>query len=166
MIKTAHTKLQFPRHDLEALRTLGNGSYGNVFLAKASEIVEGEGTSIVVVQSLTSKDEEVKKEFMKTMEKLSLKHKNIGKLLGVCQEEDPMYLISEYPEQVNHTVSMYQKSQPSHNTPPPTPPIPLLTHIPHLPISPTSPHISPTHLPTHQCEFYFTLGRLVQVGFF
>ena len=124
VIKTAHTKLQFPRHDLEALRTLGNGSCGNVFLAKASEIVEGEGTSIVVVQSLTSKDEEVKKEFMKTMEKLSLKHKNIGKLLGVCQEEDPMYLISEYPEQVNHTVSMYQKSQPSHN-PPPHPPPPI-----------------------------------------
>jgi hypothetical protein len=32
---------------------------------------------------------------------LSLKHENIAKLLGVCQEEDPMYLISEYPEQVS-----------------------------------------------------------------
>ena len=94
-------KLQFPRQNLEALRTLGSSTYGNVFLAKATDIVEGEGSSIVVVQSLTTKDEKVKKEFMKTMEMLSLKHENIAKLLGQCEEEEPMYVISEYPEQVS-----------------------------------------------------------------
>ena len=93
----------YPRADLEALRTLGSGTYGNVFLAKASEIVEGESSSIVVVQSLTSNDEAVRRDFMKRMEMLSLKHENIAKLLGVCQEEEPMYLISEYPEQVINT---------------------------------------------------------------
>ena len=101
VVKAPDSKLQFPRQDLEALRTLGSGSYGNVFLAKASEIVEGESTSIVVVQSLTSKDDDVKKDFMKKMEMLSLSHENIAKLLGVCREEEPLYLISEYPEQVN-----------------------------------------------------------------
>ena len=100
VVKTPDSKLHFSRQDLEALRTLGNGSYGNVFLAKASEIVEGESSSVVVVQSLTSKDDEVKKDFMKKMEMLALKHENIAKLLGICREDDPMYLISEYPEQV------------------------------------------------------------------
>ena len=92
---------EYPRENLETLRTLGSGTYGNVFLAKASEISEGESSSIVVVQSLTSEDEVVKKDFVKRMEMLSLKHENIAKLLGVCREEDPMYLISEYPEQVS-----------------------------------------------------------------
>ena len=91
----------YPREKLEALRTLGSGTYGNVFLAKASELSEGESSSIVVVQSLTSGEQAVKKDFMRRMEMLSLKHENIAKLLGVCQEEDPMYLISEYPEQVS-----------------------------------------------------------------
>lgn len=92
---------QFSRADFETIRTLGSGTYGNVFLAKGSEIVEGESSSIVVVQSLTATDEAAKKDFMRKMEMLSLKHENIAKLLGVCQEEEPMYLISEYPEQVS-----------------------------------------------------------------
>ena len=92
---------EYPRGNLETLRTLGNGTYGNVFLAKAADITEGESSSIVVVQSLTSNDEAVKKDFMRRMEMLSLKHENIAKLLGVCREEDPMYAISEYPEQVS-----------------------------------------------------------------
>ena len=91
----------YPRENLETLRRLGNGTYGNVFLAKASEISEGEGVSVVVVQSLTSDDEVVKKDFLKRMEMLSLKHENIAKLLGVCRDDGPMYLISEYPEQVS-----------------------------------------------------------------
>lgn len=112
VVKTPDTKLHFPRQDLEALRTLGSGSYGNVFLAKASEIVEGESSSIVVVQSLTTKDEDVKKEFMNIMEMLSLKHENIAKVLGVCREEDPMYLISEYPEQGDLKTVMRDSSSP------------------------------------------------------
>ena len=92
---------EYPRENLEALRTLGNGTYGNVFLAKASEISEGESSSVVVVQSLASDDEAVKNDFMRIMSMLSLKHENIAKLLGVCRDEDPMYLISEYPEQVS-----------------------------------------------------------------
>ena len=94
---------KYPRENLETLRTLGCGTYGAVFLAKASKISEDESSSIVVVQSLTSGDEAVKTDFMRRMEMLSLKHENIAKLLGVCDEEDPMYLISEYPEQVSDT---------------------------------------------------------------
>ena len=92
---------QFPRENLETLRTLGSGTYGPVFLANALKISECENSSIVVVQSLTSENEAVKADFMRRMELLSLKHENIAMLLGVCQEEDPMYLISEYPEQVS-----------------------------------------------------------------
>ncbi|XP_028395925.1 inactive tyrosine-protein kinase 7-like isoform X2 [Dendronephthya gigantea] len=102
----------YPRENLETLRTLGTGTYGLVFLAKASEISEGEGSSIVVVQSLTSDDEVVKKDFMRRMEMLSLKHENIAKLLGVCQDEGPMYLISEYPEQGDLKTVMRDSSTP------------------------------------------------------
>lgn len=92
---------EYPRESLETLRTLGSGTYGIVFLAKASEITEGENSSIVVVQSLTSEEDSVKKEFMRKMQMLSLKHEHIAKMLGVCREEEPMYLISEYLEQVS-----------------------------------------------------------------
>ena len=96
---------EYPRENLETLRTLGNGTYGNVFLAKAADINESESSSIVVVQSLTSTDEAAKKDFLRRMEMLSLQHENIAKLLGVCREEDPMYAISEYPEQVSKTIT-------------------------------------------------------------
>ena len=76
-----------------------------MFLAKAADINESESSSIVVVQSLTSTDEAAKKDFLRRMEMLSLQHENIAKLLGVCREEDPMYAISEYPEQVSKTIT-------------------------------------------------------------
>ena len=107
---------KYPRENLETLRTLGSGTYGAVFLAKASKISEDEGSSIVVVQSLTSGDEAVKTDFMRRMEMLSLKHENIAKLLGVCDEEDPMYLISEYPEQGDLKTVMRDSSSPLNAT--------------------------------------------------
>ena len=98
-----YDKMEFPRHDLEALRTLGNGAYGRAFLARASGIRDGENETVVVVKALMSKDDMVREEFSKEMEALtSIQHRNVVTLLGICKD-DPSYLIFESLEKV-HTV--------------------------------------------------------------
>ncbi|KAL9952198.1 hypothetical protein ACROYT_G039413 [Oculina patagonica] len=54
----SYDKMEFPRHDLEALRSLGNGAYGRAFLARASGIRDGEKETMVVVKALVSNDDQ------------------------------------------------------------------------------------------------------------
>ncbi|PFX20561.1 Inactive tyrosine-protein kinase 7 [Stylophora pistillata] len=92
----SYDKMEFPRHDLEALRSLGNGAYGRAFLARASGIRDGEKETMVVVKALVSNDDQVREDFSKEMEALcSLQHSNVVTLLGVCKEEEPFYMIFE-----------------------------------------------------------------------
>ena len=96
-----YDKMDFPRHDIEALRTLGNGSYGRVFLARASGIQDGERETMVLVKALMSKDDIVREDFNKEMEMLStMENSNVVTLLGVCKGEDPFYMIFESTEKV------------------------------------------------------------------
>jgi len=88
--------MEFPRHDLEALRTLGNGSYGRAFLARASGIKDGERETMVVVKSLMSKDDIQKEDFWRELNALiNMDNPHVVALLGVCREMDPIYMIFE-----------------------------------------------------------------------
>ena len=96
-----YDKMEFPRHDLDVLRSLGNGAYGRAFLARASGIRDGEKETMVVVKSLGSSDDQVREEFNKEMEALcGLLHDNVVVLLGVCKDEEPFYMIFESMEKV------------------------------------------------------------------
>ena len=100
----SYDKMEFPRHDIEALRTLGNGSYGRAFLARASGIRDGEKETMVVVKALKSMDDIIREEFNKEMEMLTtLQQSNVVTLLGVCKEDEPFYMIFESTEKVRRT---------------------------------------------------------------
>ena len=97
----SYDKMEFPRHDLEALRSLGNGGYGRSFLARASGIRDGEKETMVVVKALASSDDQVREEFTKEMDALcGLQHDSVVALLGMCREEEPIYMIFESAEKV------------------------------------------------------------------
>ena len=97
----SYDNMEFPRHDLEALRSLGNGAYGRAFLARASGIRDGERETMVVVKALVSNDDQVREDFNKDVDALcNLHHENVVTLLGVCKEEEPFYMIFESLEKV------------------------------------------------------------------
>ncbi|KAK3732021.1 hypothetical protein QZH41_006881 [Actinostola sp. cb2023] len=99
---TNYNKMEFPRHDLEALRTLGNGSYGRAFLARASGIKDGERETMVVVKSLMSKDDIQKEDFLRELNSLiNMDNPHVVALLGVCRDMDPLYMIFESLEKEN-----------------------------------------------------------------
>uniref|UniRef100_A0A3B1IRW7 Inactive tyrosine-protein kinase 7 n=1 Tax=Astyanax mexicanus TaxID=7994 RepID=A0A3B1IRW7_ASTMX len=90
-------KLHFPRADMQNITTLGKGEFGEVFLAKARGIEEGEEETVVLVKSLQSRDELSQTEFKRQAEMFSkLSHPNIVRLLGLCRDTDPHYIILEY----------------------------------------------------------------------
>jgi len=80
----------------------GKGHYGDVFLAKAHGICDGEIETLVVVKSLLTRDEQYVGEFRREVDMLSkLSHTNIVRLLGICREMEPQFLITEYSEWVS-----------------------------------------------------------------
>ncbi|XP_048732970.1 inactive tyrosine-protein kinase 7-like [Ostrea edulis] len=90
-------RLIFPRQNLSSIGMLGNGIFGDVFLAKARDIRDVEPETLVVVKSLLMKDEHLFFEFRQEMEMYSkLDHPFIVKLLGVCREVEPHFMIMEY----------------------------------------------------------------------
>ncbi|XP_015753854.1 PREDICTED: inactive tyrosine-protein kinase 7-like [Acropora digitifera] len=92
----SYDSMEFPRHDLETIRSLGNGVYGRASLARASGIRDGEKETMVIVKSLSSGDDQVREEFNKEMEALvGLHHENVVGLLGVCKEVEPVLMIFE-----------------------------------------------------------------------
>ncbi|XP_077999317.1 inactive tyrosine-protein kinase 7-like isoform X2 [Glandiceps talaboti] len=95
----SYDRLQFPRHDLQTITMLGRGEFGEVFLAKAIGIRDGEQETVVVVKALMTKDEDLQVEFKRELDMLSkLQHDHVVKLLGMCKEADPQYMITEYLE--------------------------------------------------------------------
>ncbi|XP_060797480.1 inactive tyrosine-protein kinase 7a isoform X1 [Neoarius graeffei] len=91
-------KLQFPRASLTAITTLGKGEFGEVLLAKVKTSEDEEETA-VLVKSLQAKDEQVQSDFRKECEMFAkLSHQNITRLLGVCREAEPYYMILEYTD--------------------------------------------------------------------
>ncbi|XP_067092530.1 inactive tyrosine-protein kinase 7 [Osmerus mordax] len=92
-------KLHFPRGNLLTLTTLGRGRFGEVLLAKARGLEETEEETVVLVKSLQSRDLPAQLEFQRQADMFSkLHHTNLARLLGLCRETEPHYMIMEYPD--------------------------------------------------------------------
>lgn len=75
-------------------------------MAKARDIRDVEPETLVVVKSLLMKDEHLFFEFRQEMEMYSkLDHPFIVKLLGVCRDLEPHFMIMEYCDWVRKILS-------------------------------------------------------------
>ncbi|XP_054885612.1 inactive tyrosine-protein kinase 7 [Poeciliopsis prolifica] len=93
----ASDKLHFPRANLQTITTLGKGEFGEVLLSKAKGIEESEVEAVVLVKSLQSRDEQLQSNFRREAEMFAkLNHPNVVRLLGLCRETEPHYMILEY----------------------------------------------------------------------
>ncbi|GAB1301123.1 Inactive tyrosine-protein kinase 7 [Apodemus speciosus] len=94
-------KMHFPRASLQPITTLGKSEFGEVFLAKAQGIEEGVAETLVLVKSLQSKDEQQQLDFRREFEMFGkLSHANVVRLLGLCREAEPHYMVLEYVDLV------------------------------------------------------------------
>lgn len=83
--------------------------FGEVFLAKARGIEEGEEQTVVLVKSLLSKDELSQAEFRRQVDMFSkLNHNNIVRLLGLCEDTEPHYMILEYIDLVKKKIKKFE----------------------------------------------------------
>uniref|UniRef100_A0A673IL54 Inactive tyrosine-protein kinase 7-like n=1 Tax=Sinocyclocheilus rhinocerous TaxID=307959 RepID=A0A673IL54_9TELE len=101
-------KLHFPRAHLQTITSLGRGVFGEVFLAKARAIEEAEPETLVLVKSLESREETHRTEFRRELEMFSkLNHAHVVRLLGICRETQPHYMILEYVDLVLNTFKSF-----------------------------------------------------------
>ncbi|XP_030051559.1 inactive tyrosine-protein kinase 7 isoform X2 [Microcaecilia unicolor] len=90
-------KMHLPRANLQKITMLGKSDFGDVFLAKAKGIQDGETETVVLVKSLQTKDEQLQLNFRREFEMFAkLNHINVVRLLGLCREVEPHYMILEY----------------------------------------------------------------------
>ncbi|RUS88815.1 hypothetical protein EGW08_003445 [Elysia chlorotica] len=90
-------RFHFPRQDLQTLGIIGKGQFGDVFLAKARAIRPMEGETLVVIKSLLNNSEAATAEFYAEMEMYGkLEHPNVARLLGVCRDMEPVFMVTEY----------------------------------------------------------------------
>lgn len=96
--KSSYDKLAVSRASLRELKPLGRGEFGDVFSTKYQP--DGEKEHLVMVKSLTNtKDELVLQDFKRHLDLLhKLSHENVVKLIGLCREEEPDYMILEYTD--------------------------------------------------------------------
>ncbi|XP_051978070.1 inactive tyrosine-protein kinase 7-like [Xyrauchen texanus] len=95
---SSHDKLQFLRNNLHAITTLGKGEFGEVLLAKA-QVADEEEETVVLVKSLQTRDEHVQLDFRRECDMFAkLSHANVTRLLGMCREVEPHYMILEYTD--------------------------------------------------------------------
>lgn len=79
----------------------GKSEFGEVFLAKAQGVEEGATETLVLVKSLQSRDEQQQLDFRREVEMFGkLNHANVVRLLGLCREAEPHYMVLEYVDLV------------------------------------------------------------------
>lgn len=72
-----------------------------MFLAKAKGAEDGEGEALVLVKSLQTRDEQLQLDFRREAEMFGkLNHANVVRLLGLCREAEPHYMVLEYVDLV------------------------------------------------------------------
>lgn len=80
----------------------GKGEFGEVLLCKAKGIEESEEEVVVLVKSLQTRDEQLQLDYRREAEMFAkLSHPNVARLLGVCREAEPHYMILDYYDLVN-----------------------------------------------------------------
>lgn len=81
---------------------IGKGMFGDVFLAKAPGLTPDNEDQLVFVKSLLNRDENIQVEFRLEVEMFNkLNHDRICKVLALCKEKEPIYMIMEYCEWVS-----------------------------------------------------------------
>ncbi|XP_065203142.1 fibroblast growth factor receptor 2-like [Planococcus citri] len=96
---------EYPRKNLRTIKTLGEGEFGQVVQAEASNISgQGNGTTIVAVKML--KDNHTDSDMIDLVSEMEVlkvlgNHPNILQLLGCCSQGGPLLLITEYADNGN-----------------------------------------------------------------
>ena len=89
---------QYDKSSIKYIRQLGQGNFGLVFYAKLEGEMEDEKETEVAVKTLKEEQcDEGLDDFVREAKLMfAFDHPNIVKILGVCIEEVPFYLIFEY----------------------------------------------------------------------
>ncbi|ODN06678.1 Tyrosine-protein kinase-like otk [Orchesella cincta] len=99
--------LSYPRQDLQFVMLLGHGDFGEVFLAKAKNIVkeksstalDGDKEMLVMVKALQTREESALFEYKREIDMYyKLSHENVTKLVKLCRDMDPHYMLLEYSD--------------------------------------------------------------------
>ena len=96
---TAYDRLpNFPRENITHMSDLGEGNYGKVIKGKARNILPGRHSTLVATKVLKEgSNSDAKKDFIHEAKVVNqFNHPNILKLLGVCFDSEPFYIIFEY----------------------------------------------------------------------
>ncbi|CAH2070984.1 unnamed protein product, partial [Iphiclides podalirius] len=90
---------EFPRHRLKIFNILGEGAFGQVWRAQATDIDGKKGEQTVAVKTL--KENASEKERSDLLQELIVMknlgtHPNVVRLIGCCTEKEPTLVIMEY----------------------------------------------------------------------
>lgn len=96
--KNSYDKILVSRKNLKDLKPLGRGEFGEIYSTKYQ--INDEKEQLVMVKSLLiTKDEIILQEFKRHLDLLNkLNHENIVKLIGLCREIEPDYMIIEFTD--------------------------------------------------------------------
>jgi len=96
-----YKQFEFPRNELKPIGNLGYGKMGRVYSAEVLFMNEGGKRTLVAVKELDLKDSETdpRTEFDLEVEMFAqLQHENVACLVGICIEQRPFLIITDYSE--------------------------------------------------------------------
>ncbi|XP_065217235.1 fibroblast growth factor receptor 2-like [Planococcus citri] len=96
---------EYPRQNLRIGKILGEGEFGQVFQAQATNI-SGRENEIVIVAVKMLKDDHNDTDMMDLVSEMEImkllgNHPNILRLIGCCSQRGPLYVITEYAQNGN-----------------------------------------------------------------
>ena len=88
----------FPRENIKYISDLGQGNYGMVIKGEARDIIPGQSSTLVATKVLKEgSNSDSRNDFVQEAKLVNrFDHPNILKLLGVCFDREPFYIIFEY----------------------------------------------------------------------